>query len=68
MNFLRSNKGWVALVIVFITLTPLMFHFAYLERGYRAVGGEALFPLIPFIIWAFIKSAKGGIRKEVKND
>jgi len=68
MNFLRNNKGWIALVIVFIALTPLMFHFAYLERGYRAVGGEALFPLIPFMIRAFIKSAKGGIRKRAEND
>jgi len=64
MNFLKSNKGWIALVIVFLAFTPLMFHFAYLERGYRAVGGEALFPLIPFIIWTFVKTAKDSMRKE----
>jgi len=58
MRFFKNNLGWILLVILFIALTPFIFHLAYLERGYRAIGGEIFFPLIPFIIWAIVKTAK----------
>lgn len=39
-------------------LTPYIFCLADLERGYDATGGEIFIPLLPVIVWAFIKTMK----------
>lgn len=41
----------VILMVFFIAITPACFKLAYLERGYRAVGGERLVPLYGLILW-----------------
>jgi len=41
----------IALMVFFIAITPACFKLAYLERGYRAVGGERLVPLYGLILW-----------------
>ena len=56
MNFLRNR--WVWLTALFWLLTPLIFYLACLERGYRAIGGEIFFPLIPLLIWMVVKTIK----------
>jgi len=69
MNFLRNK--WVWITIVCWALTPYMFHLGYLERGYRAIGGEALFLLLPFVLWAICKTLKDtitDIKKELKSN
>ena len=38
------------------TVTPFMFYFADLERGYDALGGEAFIPVMPFFIWLIEKA------------
>lgn len=40
---------WLAVAAMCIGSTPWFFHYAYAMRGYRAIGGECLVPLIPFI-------------------
>ena len=64
MRYLRNK--WIWITAIFWILTPFMFRLAYLERGYEAIGGELLFPLIPFLLWALVKTIKD-IGKEVKN-
>ena len=68
MNFLRRNKRWLALIAVFLALTPLVFRLADLERGFQATGGEIFFPLIPLFLWAFVSTIKNSLRKEDEND
>jgi len=65
MNFLRNK--WVWLTMIFLLLTPFVFQLAYMERGYRAVGGEMFFPLIPFLIYATSKTFKE-IKEVLKGD
>lgn len=38
------------------TATPFMVYIAYIERGYKAFGGEWLIPLIPFFVLAIGKA------------
>ena len=62
MNFLRNR--WVKLTALFWLLTPLIFYIAYLERGYRAIGGEIFFPLIPLLIWLVVKTVKDDLKRK----
>ena len=39
-------------------LTPFIFRLAYMERGYSAIGGEIVFPLIPLLAWIVVKTIK----------
>lgn len=41
--------------IIWLSLTPLVFLLADMERGYNATGGEIFFPLIPLLIYGFTK-------------
>jgi len=58
MRLSRKKHFWFWLTLVFAALTPSAFVFAYLERGYFAVGGEVLFPFIPLLIWMFVKEVE----------
>jgi len=62
MRFLKNR--WVQCTAVFILLTPIVFHLAYLERGYSAIGGEVVFPFIPLIVWMFAKTIKDVINND----
>lgn len=50
--------GITATGIWLIIITPLAWVYAYQMRGYNAVGGEALMPLFPLIVWVIAASAK----------
>ena len=54
-------------------LTVLAFKYAKIERGYNAVGGEVLMPLLCWIVLYLapkmakeIKKAKGGNKNEIR--
>ena len=42
----------IVLMVFFIAITPACFNLAYLQRGYRAIGGEALVPMYGLILWS----------------
>lgn len=43
---------WLIATALFIASTPAVFTYAEAQRGYKAVGGELFFPLIPLMGWA----------------
>lgn len=52
MNYskrLKQRISWLFYGLCF-GITPYMFHFADLERGYDATGGEIFIPLLPFVV------------------
>ena len=58
-----KHKWLLILTGIFLILTPWVFKYADLERGYDATGGEILFPFIPLIIWLVIKSIEDVFKK-----
>lgn len=40
---------WLCVALFCFYATPVLFRYSYAIRGYRAIGGEFLVPLIPFI-------------------
>lgn len=59
----RAKLAWIAFFALCWGLTPLMFIWADMERGYDSTGGEALIPMIPVI--ALIMTLAGRNTKEV---
>lgn len=54
-------------IVIGILLTPIAMKIAYLERGYRAFGGELMIPLLLALI-AALKSEIVGVINEVKEE
>jgi len=53
-----------SLILLAVAVTPFLMEFAYLERGYRAHGGEYLLvPLSIFVAGMIISTASGLDRK-----
>lgn len=48
-----KKKYIVLLLIIAVSLavTPAAFRLAYLQRGYRALGGEMFVPVIGAVMW-----------------
>ena len=58
-NFAEWCSNHLVLVVFAVfcwTATPFMVYIAYIERGYKAFGGEWLIPLIPFFVLAIGKA------------
>ena len=49
---LKKTLPWLIATVLFIALTPAIFTYAEAQRGYKAIGGELFFPLIPLMGWA----------------
>lgn len=47
---MKKNLWWV-LVGACIGVFPYLQHLAFLERGYKAYGGEMAILIIPLILW-----------------
>ena len=68
------KKKYIALIVfvlVFLALTPGAFRLAYLQRGYRRIGGEALLPLYGVLLWSVWQDMKAIFnpeKYEVAND
>ena len=48
----------IALVAVCIAVTPAAFRLAYMQRGYRRIGGEALVPFYGALLWSIWNDMK----------
>lgn len=46
---LAVGTVWIVATLVCFGVTPALFRYSYAIRGYRAIGGEFLVLLIPFI-------------------
>lgn len=57
-----KNKSRILIYTIFIILTLLAMHIAYIQRGYLAIGGEVLLLLIPVLIDIWVE----GIEDEKK--
>lgn len=62
----------VQLVIIILTLilTKIVINYAFIERGYEAIGGEYLIPILGLLIVVIIEDEyrKYKNRKEEKNE
>ena len=56
MKLMRRKCLW--LTAVCLALTPLVARLAYIERGYVALGGEMALPLVPLLVWAFVRTGR----------
>jgi len=62
---LKKALPWLIVTLIFIVLTPAIFTYAEMQRGYKAIGGELFFPLLPLMGWLFCRIAKD-VFKECK--
>lgn len=56
------KKKYIVLIIltaVCIAVSPACFKWAYLERGYRALGGEVFVPFYGVVLWHIWRDLKG---------
>ena len=60
MNYSRIKAAllWGAFTGLCWAVTPSMFAYADLQRGYDATGGEMFIPLLPVFAWMFLKTIK----------
>ena len=61
----------VVIVAVSLALTPAAFRLAYMQRGYRALGGEMFVPVIGAVMWNCwqdLKAIFNPEKYEVAND
>jgi TM2 domain-containing membrane protein YozV len=69
MNYSKKNKGGVVTLIftlLIIGALPFLCEYLKLERGYFAVGGEWLLPLLPVLAYQ-LKKTITEIFKELKD-
>lgn len=52
MKKIKPLIPWLIATALFIALTPAICGYAEAQRGYKAVGGELFFPLLPLMGWA----------------
>lgn len=53
-----KNKTRVLVYVIFIILTLLAMHLAYIQRGYLAIGGEVFILLVPVLIDIWVEGTK----------
>ena len=56
---LKKALPWLIATMIFIALTPAIFTYTEAQRGYKAVGGELFFPLLPLMGWAIWRMVQG---------
>ena len=68
------KKKYIVLVVIIavsLAVTPGAFRLAYLQRGYRALGGEMFVPVIGAVMWNCwqdLKAIFNPEKYEVAND
>lgn len=68
------KKKYIVLVVIIavsLAVTPAAFRLAYLQRGYRALGGEMFVPVIGAVMWNCwqdLKAIFNPEKYEVAND
>lgn len=68
------KKKYIVLVVIIavsLAVTPGAFRLAYMQRGYRALGGEMFVPVIGAVMWNCWQDLKAIIypaRYEVQHD
>lgn len=61
----------VLIIVVSLAVTPTAFRLAYLQRGYRALGGEMFVPVMGVAIWGLwqeLKEIFSPEKNEVRHD
>jgi len=61
-RWLRNKGIYIATWVVGLGLMPVMVKAAAIERGYKAIGGEVLVPLVIFLVVALIKQISEEVR------
>jgi|GEM_PF-2629861 len=56
MKFIKNK--WVWLCGITWLLTPFIIHYARIERGSSALGGEIFIPFLPLVLWILCGSIK----------
>jgi hypothetical protein len=51
---------------IWVGLTPSVFSYADMSRGYDATGGEIFYPFIPLIGWLIVECIKDSYRLSSK--
>ena len=68
------KKKYIVLVVIIavsLAVTPAAFRLAYMQRGYRALGGEIFVPVIGAVMWNCwqdLKAIFNPEKYEVAND
>lgn len=62
---MKKYKDFIFLAVIIAVRTPYAYKLAYMERGYRAIGGEACVPLLIILLWYIYRELKN-IIKETK--
>jgi len=58
-----KKKGiYIATWLIGLGLMPTMVKAAAIERGYKAIGGEVLVPLVIFLVVALVKQVSEEVR------
>jgi len=57
-SFLKRNAVYIATWVIGLGLMPTMVKAAVIERGYKAIGGEVLVPLVIFLVVVLVKQVK----------
>lgn len=55
-NRLKDSRAWWFLLGIWLGLTPTVFTYADMSRGYNAIGGEIFYPFIPLVIWLIVET------------
>ena len=66
-KWLRRKGIYIATWLIGLGLMPVMVKAAAVERGYKAIGGEVLVPLVIFLVVALVKQIGEEARKEYEN-
>ena len=61
-RWLRKKGIYIATWLIGLGLMPTMVKAAAIERGYKAIGGEVLVPLVIFLVVALVKQVSEEVR------
>lgn len=60
---MKKYKDFIFIVLIIAVRTPYAYKLAYIERGYRAIGGEACVPLLIILLWHIYRELKAIIHE-----
>lgn len=64
-RFAVEWSPWIGIAVI---ATPIMFRCAYAERGYRAIGGEALTPVVVMELGYIVKTIRRELVDIIRNN
>ncbi len=62
---MKRYAFWILLVLFFM---PLIIYQAYIKRGYFAVGGEWLIPILVWVVVVLIRDMYQFMKEEMRGD